>query len=138
MNTLQDIVDGMTRWGDKPAIQWKNNDGEVQSLSFADLHDRILEYSKGLAGLGLEKGDKVALFAGNVPEWIGLNLGIAYGGFMDAPRGEEAPGDELEYILDNSEAKVIIVQDKQNRVVGTISPSDLLHYLNGGTDDPHA
>ncbi len=37
-----------------------------------------------------------------------------------------------------TKCEVIIVQDKQNRVVGIISPSDLLHYMNGDTDDPHA
>ena len=37
-----------------------------------------------------------------------------------------------------TKCEVIVIQDKQNRVVGTVSPSDLLHYLNGETGNNHA
>lgn len=111
MKTLQDIVESLETRGSKSALLWKEK-GELKSQSFRELYNQIQNYSKAFLELGLEKGDKVALFAENVPEWISLNLGIVNAGLIDAPRGKEAPAEELDYILDHSEAKVLIVEDK--------------------------
>ncbi|MFH0752323.1 MAG: long-chain fatty acid--CoA ligase [archaeon] len=111
MKTLQDIVESLETRGSKSALQWKEN-GKLKNQSFKELYNQIQNYSKAFLELGLEKGDKVALFAENVPEWISLNLGIVNAGLVDAPRGKEAPIEELDYILDHSEAKVLIVEDK--------------------------
>lgn len=105
METIQDLIDNMRSFGDQTAISWKSG-----SYSFEELHRRADAYARGLHALGLRKGDRVALFADNIPEWLPLNCGIVYGGMVDVPRGLDSTPQELAYILEHSEAKAAIVQ----------------------------
>ena len=114
IETLQDLVESLNH-RDKVAISWKE-DGkkwEKKELTYKELHDQILNYSKGFLELGLEKGDRVAIFSRNVPEWIALSLGINNAGLIDVPRGEKRSVEEISYILSQSEPKVVIVEDKE-------------------------
>ena len=59
---------------DRVAVRTK--DGEV-SLTWSQLRDRVDALAGGLAGLGLQRGDTVALMLGNRPEFPGLVRGTS-------------------------------------------------------------
>ena len=68
--------------------------------------DRI---GRGLLALGIGKGDNVALWAPNVPEWIVAQLAIASIGAVAVPVNPGADQEDLHHILDQTEAKAIIM-----------------------------
>ena len=73
--------------------------------------DRI---SRGLMSLGVNKGDNVALWAPNVPEWIVANLAIVSIGAVVVPINPGVDQQDLHHILDQTEAKVIIMAKGQD------------------------
>jgi len=111
IETLQDLVESFSDRHERIAISWKEGQ-EIKTKSYIELYTQISNYSKGFLELGLEQGDRIALFAGNAPEWIGLSLGINYAGLIDVPRGEDTNIDEIKYIINYSDPKIVIVQNK--------------------------
>ena len=91
----------------------KNPDGEAlvvgdERLTWRELHEKVMRCAAGLAKLGVEKGDRVALLVGNGSEFMILNLAIPTLGALMVPMStrEQTPG--LTYILNHCTPKVLI------------------------------
>ena len=82
-----------------------------RELSFAQWHERATRLANGLLGLGLEKGDRVALLAYNCVEWMEIYAALARAGLVAVPINFRLTGPEIAYIAQNSEARAFIVQD---------------------------
>lgn len=90
-------------------------------LTYAELHQQILQFAAGLQALGIQEGDRVALFSDNRPRWLIADQGIMTAGAIDAVRGSQADRGELRFILDNSEAVALITEDAAT--LKKVSPS---------------
>ena len=75
---------------DKVAILWEGEPGEVRKLTFGELHAEVQRFSNVLKGLGLKKGDRVAIYMGMTPELaiallacarLGVVHSVVFGGF---------------------------------------------------------
>jgi acetyl-CoA synthetase len=75
---------------DKVAILWEGEPGEVRKLTFGDLHGEVQRFANVLKGLGIKKGDRVAVYMGMTPELaiailacarIGAVHSVIFGGF---------------------------------------------------------
>ena len=84
----------------------------VHTLSYGELHHQVLQYARGFSKLGLEAGDRVALFCNNRPEWIGLSLGISCAAGVDVPRGENSTEEEIDYIIEHSSPRFVVVENQ--------------------------
>ncbi|MFH0844867.1 MAG: AMP-binding protein, partial [Pseudomonadota bacterium] len=69
----------------------------------------IQRAAKGLIKMGIKKGDRVALWAPNIPEWIIAQIALAKIGAIMVPVGPGAGKEDLLYILSHSESKAIIM-----------------------------
>lgn len=105
----------------KAAIIWEGEGGEERVLTYQDLHREVSKFSNALKGLGVKKGDRVAIYMGMVPELaiamfscarIGATHSIIFGGFS-----AEAIKDRV----NDAEANVIITADGSYRK-GSIVP----------------
>jgi fatty-acyl-CoA synthase len=65
--------------------------------------------AKGLMKAGIEKGDRVALWAPNIPEWIVAMLALNKIGALFVPLDPGAGQEDLRYVLDQSEARAVIL-----------------------------
>jgi fatty-acyl-CoA synthase len=65
--------------------------------------------AKGLIQMGIEAGDRVALWAPNIPEWIVAQLALSKIGAIFVPVDPGAGLKDLRYLLDQSESKAIIM-----------------------------
>ena len=83
-------------------------DGD-SSFTFKALHDRCAKLAGALAGLGLNKGDRVAILAGNGHRYIETYVGVPAAGFVVVPLNTRHAEPELKYALEDSEARVLIV-----------------------------
>ncbi|MFQ3629635.1 MAG: AMP-binding protein [Cyanobacteriota bacterium] len=95
---------------DLTAVHDPHSTPEIK-LTYAELYQQILQFAAGLQALGIQEGDRVALFSDNRPRWLIADQGIMTAGAIDAVRGSQADRGELRFILDNSEAVALITED---------------------------
>jgi long-chain acyl-CoA synthetase len=79
-------VDDFSRWGNKTALFYRSGkQKEFTQWSFARLAEESCRIGRGLLAAGLVKGDRVALWSENRPEWIAVWLGAAIAGMVIVP-----------------------------------------------------
>ena len=91
-----------------------------RALSFSRWHDRASRLANGLLGLGLSKGDRVALLAYNCLEWMELYVAIARAGLVAVPINFRLVGPEIRYIAQDCQARAFVVQDDLVAAVASI------------------
>ena len=82
-----------------------------ERFSYRELAARIATTAEGLRQLGIDSGDVVGLFAENSPRWLVMDQGLMRAGAISAVRGAAAPVPELHYILQDSAAVALVVQN---------------------------
>jgi fatty-acyl-CoA synthase len=81
-------------------------------LTFRDLDTRVEALAGGLASLGVGRGDPVALWMTNTPDWVAVWFACARLGAVLVPINTRYKLDEATYILRQSEACVLIAMDQ--------------------------
>jgi acyl-CoA synthetase (AMP-forming)/AMP-acid ligase II len=106
--TVPDLVAAAaTAFGDKPAVV----DGDT-TLSFAALADAALQAGRAFIAAGLRHGDRVAVWAPNLHEWIVAALGLQTVGGVLVPLNTRLKGGEAGYILEKSGARMLFTMDE--------------------------
>jgi long-chain acyl-CoA synthetase len=93
----------------KPAQMMRKLEGRWESLSAERVLSDVESLGLGLASLGVEPGDRVALLSENRYEWPVSDLAILGIGAITVPIYPTLTSEQCRYILDNSGAKVVIV-----------------------------
>ena len=83
-----------------------------RSLSYAQWQARATALANGLLGIGLTKGDRVALLAYNCVEWMEIYAALAAAGLVAVPINFRLTPAEIAYIVQHSEARAVIAQDE--------------------------
>ncbi|MEM7135083.1 MAG: FadD3 family acyl-CoA ligase [Myxococcota bacterium] len=76
-------------------------------LTFAGLANRVDEAARAMMALGFERGDRIAVWAPNVWEWVVVALGANTVGCVVVPINTRYKGGEAAYVLDKSGAKAL-------------------------------
>lgn len=111
---------------DKAAYLWYG-----YSLTYADLNRASDSFAARLASLGVKKGDPVALFMNNCPQYVIAHFGIQKIGAIVCPCGPLNKEHELEYQLCDLAARVIIVADNLLPVVSKVRAKTSLNHVFG-------
>ncbi|WP_428235256.1 AMP-dependent synthetase/ligase [Gracilimonas sp.] len=88
-------------------------DGEWVETTIDDFNQMVHDLAMGLYELGVRKGDKVSLHAENSTEWLVIDQAILSLGAVVVPIYTTQPGEQIKYILENSEAKVHFVSNDE-------------------------
>lgn len=83
------------------------------NLTYSQVIQNIKNLSSGLQSLGLKKNEHVSLFSESNGKWLIADQAILRCGAIDAVRGSNAPVEELNYILGQSDSKAVILRDKK-------------------------
>jgi long-chain acyl-CoA synthetase len=111
--TLADLLPrAAQRYGSAPAIQFKD-DGEWVKRSFVEVEETVRELALGLVDLGVGKGDKVSILANTRPEWTYFDFAALSIGATVVPIYQTNSSEECQYVLENSDAKVVVVEDDE-------------------------
>ncbi|MFZ0747395.1 MAG: AMP-binding protein, partial [Terracidiphilus sp.] len=87
-NCLDRHLNGPRR--DQAALIWESEPGEIRRLTYAELHAEVQKFANALKALGIQKGDRVAIYMGMTPELaiallacarIGAVHSVIFGGF---------------------------------------------------------
>lgn len=82
-----------------------------RSMTFPAWNSRACRLANGLLGLGLAKGDRVAVLAYNCVEWMEIYAATAKAGLIAVPINFRLIGAEVRYILEDCGARALIVQE---------------------------
>ncbi|MDY5240880.1 MAG: AMP-binding protein [Alistipes senegalensis] len=85
---------------------------EGEDVTYAEAGRRIAKVQEILAGAGLRAGDKVALLSSNMPNWGVCYFAVTSAGMIAVPILPDFSGEELDMIIEHSEAKALLVSDK--------------------------
>ena len=79
-------------------------------LSWRELNEQVTRVARGLAGLGLQPGDRVGVWAGNCVEWILIQYACARAGFVQVNVNPAYRAHELAFILQRSGMKALFLR----------------------------
>jgi long-chain acyl-CoA synthetase len=85
--------------------------GGVREWSFPQLGGRVRELGRGLMGLGLAPGDRVAILANTRPEWTLVDAAALSAGLVVVPVYHTNSPGEVAYVLEHSGARAIVCED---------------------------
>jgi acyl-CoA synthetase (AMP-forming)/AMP-acid ligase II len=97
------LADVASRFADRAAIVENG-----KTISYAQLQQLSRQAARALMTLGVQVGDRVALWAPNVSEWIVAACGVHAAGGVLVPLNTRMKGAEAADILDRSRAKVLV------------------------------
>lgn len=96
----------------KDALGGKKN-SDWYTYSTEEYYKKSHQFALGLLAMGFEKGDKIATVTTNRPEWNFADMGMAMIGAVHVPIYPTIGEDEYKYILEHSEAKMLIAGDSK-------------------------
>lgn len=94
------------------ALNYKRGD-KWHSISSAEVVRRAGDIALGLYSIGLRPGDRAAIMSANSPEWTLADAGCQLAGFLDVPIYTTLAATSVEYILNDSESRVIFLEDRE-------------------------
>jgi len=99
--------------GDKIAILWEGDEpGDVRRISYRDLHAEVCRLAHGLTGLGVQKGDRIIIYMGMVPEAaiamlacarLGAIHSVVFGGFSAESVRDRVRDSAAEWVITQDE-----------------------------------
>src|SRR6476646_1071897 len=111
--TLADLLPRAAElYGDAPAVRFKDGE-EWVDRSFNQVLEVARDLSLGLIDLGVEKGDKVSILANTRPEWTYFDFAALSAGATVVPIYQTNSPEECQYVLEESDAKVVVVEDDE-------------------------
>ena len=120
--TIGNLVDILAEdFGDNTALEYHALN---LKLNFRELREKCNAVAKGLMALGVAKGDKVAIWANNLPEWVYTQYGSARMGAVLVTVNTNYRSSELEYLLQQSDSTTLIM------IGGIREPDDYLKVLH--------
>ncbi len=87
-------------------------DGKYTGITYEEFRSETEFFALGLASLNFKKEEKIAIISENRPEWIYSDMAILALGGLDVPLYPSLTADSIEFILNNSNSKGIIVSNK--------------------------
>ncbi len=113
LKTMPEIfADALLGGPERKLYHYKQND-EWKSISYRDVNETIERIGFGLQALGVRQKDKVGILSENCPEWSMTDLACAHFGFASVPIYQTSIPRQIEFIINHSECKVVIVSSKE-------------------------
>ncbi|MFP6759030.1 MAG: AMP-binding protein, partial [Alphaproteobacteria bacterium] len=110
--SLPDMFFEIAERGDDSAFLWAKKGGRYEALSWRDTAERVRNMAKGLAGLGVAPGDRIAIVAENSPEWAIADLAIMTLGAISVPAYTTNTVRDHRHVLSDCGAKGVIVSTR--------------------------
>jgi fatty-acyl-CoA synthase len=134
------------------AVKWPNKIGIkdlYKEYTFKQWNERSCRLANALADMGMKKGDRFAALGYNCVEWMEIYAAAAKGGFIVVPIMFRLAPAEMEYNINHSECKVLLVQGGKDPRDGKAFPwidtadgmrknlTTVQKYVSFAIDNPH-
>ena len=98
---------------DKTYLIFEDFEGQCQQWSFAQFEAWVNQTAAWLLEIGIKQGDSFTFHAPNSPVFVALAIAASRIGAVMVPTDHRATVDELVYILDNSESRLVVTEFDQ-------------------------
>ncbi len=114
------------QFGDYTFQLFKNKDGDVETLTYAETYRIVRELSCGLISMGMKKGDRAAIMCNTSPQWMWSDYATLCAGGVTVCIYPTLSESELEFILADSGSTIIFVEDGEilEKVKNVCKPSN--------------
>jgi len=126
-------------YGPNVAVKYKEGDRWL-SKTFAEVEQIVMPLALGLVELGVQKGDRVSILGNTRPEWTYFDFAALSIGATVVPIYQTNSPEECRYVLENSDSKVVIVEDdeqleKVRAVRDQLPQLEQIVLMTGDADD---
>ncbi len=112
--TIADLLPlALERHGGATAVTYKDESGQWVSKTYNEVGEIVRKLSLGLIDIGVAKGDKVSILSNTRPEWTYFDFAALSAGATVVPIYQTNSPEECQYVLENSDAKVVVVEDSE-------------------------
>ena len=127
--SIPDLLQRATlRWGPSIAMRHRKHLDRWGILTFSEVAHQTAETAAGLADLGLQRGDRVAVFSATRVEWTICDYAILTSGAVTVPVYHTCTAGQLTYQLNSCQPRVLIV-DNEARLKQVLEVRDRLRSL---------
>ncbi len=113
---LFDLLDNRAKRDPEGAmIEYKGDDGTWHPYSAQVFRDMVIDLAKGLIGLGVNKGDSVAIVSRTRWEWTALDMAIMSIGALTVPVYQTNSASQVSWIFNDSKVTLAIAEDDGQR-----------------------
>jgi long-chain acyl-CoA synthetase len=140
--TIADLFPlAVRKHGPHRAVVFKDEaTGEWVSKTYEEVGEIVRRLSLGLIDLGIEKGDKLSILANTRPEWSYFDFAALSAGATVVPIYQTNSPEECRYVLENSDATVVVVEDEEQlskirEVRGALPRLEHVIRMTGRSDD---
>lgn len=113
---LFDLLDNRAKRDPEGAmIEYKGDDGTWHPYSAQVFRDMVIDLAKGLIGLGVNKGDSVAIVSHTRWEWTALDMAVMSIGALTVPVYETNSASQVSWIFNDSKVTLAIAEDDGQR-----------------------
>ena len=100
----------VSRYADKAALMYRGGGGEYRTVPYGELDHKVIGLAAAMAGLGIQKGDRVAIFAYHGPEWVMADLAAARLGAAVVPLYHTLTPESARQILEVAGCRLAFVE----------------------------
>lgn len=131
LKTMPQIFADALLGGTERKLYNVKQDGEWVSYTYQDVYDTIQRIGFGLQAIGTKPKDKIAILSENRPEWSMIDWACAHFGFASVPVYQTSIPKQIEFILNHSEAKIVVVSSKEQaqKVISIKSALKTIKYM---------
>ncbi len=112
MNIAEFLNKNVKRFPQKASVGFKKNN-EWKELTWARFQKAVFKTANALAEAGVQKEDRVAIFADNSPEWMMMDLATLCLGAVTVPIYSTNGTEQVEYIINHAEPKIILAGNEE-------------------------
>jgi len=107
------FLDSANRYPDRTALMARDPGGRYTGMTYRRLRETVDRLAEALKGLGIQAGDRAAIYSGNRPEWAMADLAVLRLGGIVVPIYQTLPPAAVADILDDSGARLLFVQNAE-------------------------
>ncbi|MBM7704290.1 acyl-CoA synthetase MbcS [Metabacillus iocasae] len=136
---MYNLVSEVEKFAQDPsnlALQWENEEGDKQEITYADLLEKANRFGSALLSKGLTIGDKVLVMIPRLVDAYAVYLGALKAGLVVIPSSEMLRTKDLQYRVTHGDVKGLIVFSPYiDEFKGINEYDDLQKFVLDGTDD---
>ena len=114
MITPKKLIKNAEDYPNEPAFSYKDENDNWHTNTWLELRDFVFQIAKSLIAFGIEKNDKVCIYSYNRKEWFGSYAATQMIGAVVASVYHTCSSDEVEWIVKNSNSKIIFLGNNPN------------------------
>lgn len=112
------------RTPDKLALEFRTDEQPARTFSYAELFDAAERLAAGLQDWGLRKGDRVAFYLDNCPEFVIAYLAVIRLGAVMVPVNRRYRRREIDHILTDCEPRLLVTEEVQLPILDDVDDED--------------